>query len=240
MRILTQNAYWLQGSAFTGTNPGLPDRRILHELAGFLKRIEPDVICLQEIQSAEAMKVAAEEFPQHPHTHYSPGAHYPQYGTAVMSKHRMRVLAHTPDLAARPQRAFQVVDVQGVTIANIHLPSGRQVGAEEAASLRTEELKNIFTTSDNVSIGAGDMNEKPGGPVGNFWVERGFRDSAEVFGMGAIATGAEGTGRGDYIFVHERLLGSLRHYCVAEAGDFTVDDGRYLSDHLPVWIDLDI
>ena len=142
------------------------------------------------------------------------------------------------------QRVWQVVDVEGeeesddLRIANLHLPSSRQLGAEASAAKRISEVDDVLAYEPDVIVG--DWNEKPGGPLTELMSSRGFVDAAVVSGR-EDTTSSIGGGRGDQIWVAKGLASRLVGYGAVDVSDFGVEDveGKtHVSDHLPIWIDL--
>ena len=240
MRILSLNAFWFQGVPFEGTDPPAPRPHVVSRVAAALRPLTPDVLCLQEIQSSDALRPVKAEFPELAHQAYSTGAVFPQYGVAVLSRRPTALISSTERLVPPPQRAFQVSWVNALTIAHIHLPSGRQEGVEQAARLRVAELRRILEAAPGIDVWAGDVNEPPGGGVDGFWAENGFVDAAEFTGQDHHPTAASGQNRGDRIAVRRALTERLIAYGVMPVRMFLGPEGRPLSDHLPLWIDLSV
>jgi len=238
VRILSLNAFWFQGVPFEGTDPGEPRPHVLSSIAAALRPLAPDALCLQEIQSPDALLAVSAKLPELAHEAYCAGAVFPQYGIAVLSRRPIALLLSTERLVPPPQRAFQVFRVNALTIAHIHLPSGRQEGRERAAGLRVAELGGILKAFPGIDVWAGDVNEPPGGAVDAFWRENDFVDAAAFTGQGHHPTAAAGRNRGDRIAVRRALTDRLAAYGVMPARRFLGPEGRPLSDHLPLWIDL--
>ena len=137
------------------------------------------------------------------------------------------------------QRFRQVVRLQHggatISIANVHLPSGRQVGPERAAELRVAELRDMVDTLGAPDVITGDLNERPGGLVGDLLAGLGYRDAAVLAGQAHVSTNF-GDGRGDYVWLHERVAERFVEYRVvpAEALATNAPGKSHLSDHLPV------
>jgi endonuclease/exonuclease/phosphatase family metal-dependent hydrolase len=143
-----------------------------------------------------------------------------------------------------PQRAWQVVEVPRAAggellVANVHLPSNRQLGDEAAARKRIAELVEILDCGSRPEVMLGDLNEQPGGPLGAFLRESGYRDVAVLTASEGIGTTPKNR-RGDQIWVAEPLSAAVAGYgAVAEEEMRTEIPGKeHLSDHFPLWIDL--
>jgi len=235
---MSLNTFWFQGVPFEGTNPGPPRTDILNAIAAVIAPLAPDLLCLQEIQSAQAFQTVKAAFDRLPFAEYAPGAVLPQYGLATLARWPLTPISSMPDLEPRPQRAFQVFRVKSLRVAHVHLPSGRQKGKEEAARLRLSELRQIREACDNIDLWLGDVNEPPGGPVSTFWQDNGFVDAALLTGHGHVPTAAAGSNRIDRIVVSRRLSANVTTYGVLSCSRFRGPDGLPLSDHLPLWIDI--
>ncbi len=239
LRLVSHNVFWGQGAPFDTDQPGPVRSDIVNQLTELLLESNPDVLCLQEVQSASTFSSwsATMEAPGV----YCPGLELVQYGGAILSKLSSAVTDAT-SAVARPQRMWQLVEfpfgASSVRIANVHLPSARQVGQAQAAKDRVSELTIIL--SHRPSVVVGDFNEQPGGGVDELMGSAGFLDAAVVTGSGDLPTSLGG-GRGDRVWVHESLVGSLIEYGVLGKSELATDLDMtdYLSDHLPLWIVLD-
>jgi len=239
--VLCHNAYWLQGHPFEGDQPGAAVEGIVAALAGQYRGFAPDVLCLQEVQSAGAFEAisAAMSLPGW----YTPGRQHPQYGVCALSSDA-RILADSASEQGTFTRAFQLIEAgppdRGLRVANVHLPSGRQLGPAEGAARRLAELEAILRLDPPPDVLCGDLNERPGGAVSDYLARRGFVDAAAITGNAARCTSIGGT-RGDYIWVRRPVAARLREYGVRRPGDFLADvPGKdFLSDHLPLWISVE-
>lgn len=239
--VVSHNAFWMQGHPFDGDRPGGPVGPIVSGLAGHYRHVAPDVLCLQEIQSAEAFGAisAAMALPGS----YAPGREHRQYGACTLSADA-RIMADSGSTRAPFTRAFQLIEVgpkgRGLRIANVHLPSGRQLGAAEGAARRLAELESILRHDPPPDILCGDLNERPGGAVSDYLAGQGFVNAAVITGKADRCTSIGGT-RGDYIWVRQPVADRLRDYGVCPPADFraNVPGKTFLSDHLPLWISVE-
>ena len=234
--ILCHNVFWFQGVPFETDQPGDPDDRILESLVDIYGKIDADVLCLQEIQNGETFQMLRDALRYD--GHYTAGSSLIQYGGATFWRSGS-VMTPANSSDDPPQRFWQVVESQGVIIRNLHLPSGRQLGPEAAASRRLEELNHATAKVPDVVLG--DFNEQPGGRVSDFLRERGYVDAAVLTGRDSVPPSI-GAGRGDQIWVHESVQDRLTDYGVLSKRDLvtSVEGKTSLSDHLPLWVQLDL
>jgi len=242
LTILSHNVFWLQGADYPTDRPGKPIPGILESLVAIYRGLGAAVLCLQEIQDADtfgrlsaAMGMAGR---------YTPGGVQRQYGGAMLWREG-RSLDDSGSQEPPPQRMWQGAEVSAepmgtIRVCNVHLPSSRQLGPG-AAEHRLKELSAVVERAVRPGILAGDFNERPGGSVCQYMVRQGYHDAAALTGQGHRPTGL-GDGRGDYIWIERSLRGRLIEYGVM-AKDSTASAGadkEYLSDHLPLWITLDV
>jgi len=239
LTILSHNVFWFQGKPFESAEPGEHDEKIADELAAFYRGVGANVVCVQEVQSPRAADAMAERLGMA--GAYCPGRTFPQYGGAVFG-------ADVVDDSSRDgrtaQRFWQLARhaASGIEVCNIHLPSGRQEGRDRAPAIRVAELSDMLSVCGKTpDVLAGDFNERPGGAVGELLARHGYTDAAVAAGKPHLPTSMGGS-RGDYLWLHERILHRLVGYEVPprEALAWTERPGKeYLSDHLPLWITLE-
>ncbi len=243
IRIAGNNLFWLQGSPFLPEAPGAPQPGILEGLADLWQDLAPDILCLQEVQSHQAFDAVRNATGMS--GAWCPGAELPQYGGAILWRSG-RLLADSRSADPAPQRVWQIAAVPRpaggeLRVANCHLPSNRQLGAEAAAARRAEELSGLLTTGRRPEVVLGDFNEQPGGPLADFLIGKGYVDAAALAGGGGQST-TVGGGRGDQIWVAEEFADRIRGYGVIseERMRAGVPGREHLSDHFPLWVDLEI
>jgi len=240
MRIVSHNAFWFQGVPFTTDRPGAADMGVLATLAAVYRGLAPDVLAVQEIQDARTFGRLGGVLGM-PGA-YCPGAELPQYGGATFWRSGV-LLADSRQAGVAPQRMWQVVRVPAgeiaLVICHVHLPSARQLGAA-AGARRLIELHAAMNQAHPPGVVLGDFNEAPGGPLSGRLARAGYVDAAEAAQDADRPTGPGG-GRGDQIWVHQNLQGRLAGYGVlpAEAMGAQQAGKQHLSDHFPVWIELD-
>ena len=240
LTIVCHNVFWLQGRPHDNANPGAPNPPILAGLALLYRALDPDVLCVQEIQSHDAFAALADALDMD--GEYVAGAEHAQYGGAILHRRGM-----SADFSADPMpnvQRFRHVARLGhgdttISIGNVHLPSGRQVGPERAAELRVAELRDMVNTLGAPDVVAGDLNERPGGLVGDLLTGLGYRDAAVLAGQANVSTNF-GDGRGDYVWLHERVAERFVDYRVVPAEELATDapGKNHQSDHLPVVVGL--
>lgn len=244
LRLVSHNAYWFQGVPFAGDQPGPAHPEILSGLAQLYTELAPDVLCLQEIQSrATAGALAAIlglDFM------YAAGGAYPQYGAAVFSRWEMiasPVPAHAPlDRVILRVRIYPP-GRPPLLLSNVHLPSGRQRGPEGGQAQCLAELPVAVTPdagTGEVDVALGDFNEPPDGPCAAMLASHGYVDAARSLKQGHVFSNVKGSIRGDQIWLAPHVASGLRRYCIAGRERLAVNwPGKtYLSDHLPVGVEL--
>jgi len=243
LRILSHNTFWFQGTPFSTDDPPEPDKSILFSLRDVYRALEPDVICLQEIQSRKAFNVISEamDFTGS----YCEGNGLAQYGGAILYR-KGRPIADSHGSPGGTQRIWQICEVRTggtrcLRVCNIHLPSRRQLSADQAAERRLAELSEVVHQASAPEVIAGDFNEEPGGEAGEYMSEHGYLDAAALTDRSSLSTTLGGK-RADYIWLHHSLRECVVGYCVltAEQCAGPAPGKEYLSDHLPLWVTLDL
>jgi endonuclease/exonuclease/phosphatase family metal-dependent hydrolase len=234
-KVFCHNLYWCQGHPFKSDQPGDPVPDVVDGLAAMYAAAEADVICLQEVHRPELAAAFASRLGMHV-AHCPVGAH-PQYGGAVLWRGDGRIVADSRGRCI--ERVWQILDVAGITIANVHLPSNRQLGNDGGPAARLADLQGLFAAHDTpLDVVCGDFNEKfPDSPVSRHFDSLGYRDAAIHSGLADRTSHVNG-GRGDWLRVFSSLVPRLHAYGVATADDLRLTDGRHLSDHLPIWLTL--
>ncbi len=243
MRIVSHNAFWFQGMPFTTDRPGEPVQAVMDALVGIYLELRPDVLALQELQDRATFERLARAVGM-PGT-YAEGAELGQYGVATFYRNGQPV-ADGKAGQPRPQRMWQTVELPGrrlpaVRVCNIHLPSSRQLGRELAVQRRVAELRSVLCSPEPPAVLLGDLNEPPGGPVGRCLMSLGYLDAAVVTGQAHRPTNVAGK-RGDQIWVQRRLEGCIHGYGTLPRERMVGDAAArtFLSDHFPLWLDLDV
>ena len=242
--LLCHNAFWFQGSLFPTATPPAPDGEILERLCAIYRQVNPDIVCLQEVQDQGTFEMVSEHL-EMPGC-YCPGSKLPQYGGAVLwHPHAARQIRNSQEFELTTQRMWQAVEVREgdfcLRICNVHLPSGAQLGPERAAAQRMAELQDlirIFQTELDMIVG--DFNEQPGGSVSGFVESHGYVDAAVLSDRTWKPTSIS-EGRGDYAWIKKQTGHGGLTYDVAAKHELACDDAgkQYLSDHLPLWITLE-
>ncbi len=234
MTILSHNVYWFQGVPFDTDQPGDARIEVVQDLMGLYRRIEPDIACLQEIQSPESADLPARSLGFD--VHYTEGATLRQYGGAILW--REGEILRTSESGDGTQRVWQIGKSGGFSVCNVHLPSSRQLGQARAAVQRMDEIAKA--TMHRPDLVLGDFNEPPGGSVDQLLTDKGYVDAAAHTGQTARPTNLSGK-RGDRIFVQSSVLDRLTGYQTLDVDDLAIDlEGKTsLSDHLPLWVHLE-
>jgi endonuclease/exonuclease/phosphatase family metal-dependent hydrolase len=261
IKIITHNAFWFQGAPFAGSEPPAPDPVILGRLCALYRESGADILCLQEIQSAEAAATVGRALGGVP-VLYVPGNLYPQYGVLLATLRGATIEPLLPDNPRQTslERAFLIARITGdgwtLDLANTHLTSGRQTGKARAFAVRLKEAEEIFShpTPPRRAAGAdapmragafdfflGDLNENAGNSLSGFLASKGFADAAGLFDRSSRPSLAEGQSRIDQIWVAAPWQKRVIDYGVGgeELAVHDLPGKRYLSDHRPVWIVLE-
>lgn len=244
LTIVSHNAFWFQGAPFGPVDPPAPDAEVLDRLCEIYVSHDPDVICVQEVQSESAFEAVAERLGMP--GFYCPGNELAQYGGAVFgAAPAAHLAADSRRPAARAHRMWQRVELahgEGrLRVCHVHLPSNRQLGPERSGARRLEDLTEALQAGNGApDVVLGDFNERPGGPVGHFMRERGYEDACVLTGQPDAATSIGGH-RGDYIWLGRTVAARLVACSVMDRDDLTcgLPGKETLSDHLPLRIVLD-
>lgn len=237
---MCHNAFWFQGRPYAPDRPGGAVPEILARLVQVYRRLEPDVLCLQEIQSEGVFQGLREQM-EMPGA-YCPGGALPQYGGAVLWREG-ELLSDWRGGDDPPERMWQIVEAPFaggvVRVANVHLPSSRHLGEERAAGRRLEEMETVASHGPAPDMIVGDFNEQPGGPLGKLLAAHGYEDAAVLAGRTHIGT-TPGNRRNDQIWVIQRFWDSVADYGATPNDEMVADvpGKEHLSDHFPVWIEL--
>lgn len=240
VNILSHNVCWFQGHPYLDPDPGEPNPVVWERLLALYRRHDPDVLCLQEIQSEavfEALKDALGLGGV-----YTPGGEHPQYGGAMLWR-RGSLSTQSSDVQPRPQRVWQRAQVLDGSasgyFANLHLASARQLGEEAASQTRLSDITQLLSGVPRPKVIAGDFNEGPTGAVSALLNDEGYVDTATVLGISADSTGVDKP-RSDQIWVHESAKDSVEAGGVGSWEELAFDQGgkSLLTDHLPLWIHL--
>lgn len=242
LRILSHNAYWFQGHPFSDSRPGPPNPPILGALARLYRELSPDAVCLQEVQDEPSFAEAASALKFE--GHYCPGGRRPHYGGAVFWR-RGRYLGDWRDAPATPQRVWQVFEVPlrpgvAVSVAGVHLTSARHMSEAEASCTRVADLTCLLDVGKKPIVIAGDFNEPPSGSASAFLAHQGYIDVATLVDDAPASTGVNKS-RSDQIWLLESCLPAFRGFTAIswERLACHVPGKTTLSDHLPLYVDLD-
>lgn len=233
MCIVSHNTFWFQGVPFATDQPPAPRTEMMKQLCSLYREINPDVLCLQELQSFDVAEAVANELGME--YVFRSGGSYPQYGGAVLSRWPIEEIALPDDFV--PDRILILVkifpqDAPPLHLVNIHLPSSRQRGAEDSQQQRLREVALVL---DQADVLLGDFNEHPNGQCAAMLKEKGFVDTAETCAAGEIHSNLW-TYRGDQIWLSNEKSNALQGCLVVPKERLALTDGEkeYLSDHLPV------
>jgi endonuclease/exonuclease/phosphatase family metal-dependent hydrolase len=204
--------------------------------ARVVRAINPDVLCLQEVPRHLMSTHRIALFAARCGLYWS-GGHRGSGGTTVMSSLRMDVtgVQHNRLKVARLQRergyAVSQVRLPGhpaVTLVSVHL----SLDAGERAAHATTVLKAL--EGDEPLVVAGDLNE---GPDGQAWTAIAGRLRAASVDAPTFPAGNPRR-RLDVIFASPELPVALSG--TGDTGELDPADLVAATDHLPVWVDLDL
>jgi endonuclease/exonuclease/phosphatase family metal-dependent hydrolase len=242
LTIVSHNAFWFQGHPFETDAPQDPVPGIVEGLVTLYRSKNPDVICLQEIQSEYAFRRVREALGMA--GAYCPGGHYSQYGGATLWR-RGRVVVDIRSVSPLPQRMWQITSVARhgtgpLTIANIHLASARHLGEGGAAPSRIQDLEQMLTQKTRPIVVAGDFNEAPDGGVSEYLSSQGYVDTAPLTDHPDISTGIN-KARSDQIWIQEDAQDQVREFGIFARETLQTDlpGKELLSDHQPLWVKLE-
>jgi exonuclease III len=243
VKILSHNTFWFQGVPFLTDQPGSPDATVIKSLCELYRAIDPDVICLQEIQSQQVLDQLSDLLGMQ--GYYSQGVSYPQYGGAILWRPgRGRLVAESKDTSLQVQRMWQIAEIEDgnstMRVANVHLPSGRQLGEEGAKKQRVSEIESLTCHFDNpLGVIAGDFNETTSGLVSKYLNQQEYVDCA-------VHTGCTGTStlfgaRIDYIWLGKQTRDRFHSFSILDPQKnlFPCDGKTHLSDHLPLLLSIE-
>ena len=234
MRIITHNTYWFQGAPSRWGDERVADvPEVFAALVELYGKLQPDVLCLQEVHRAELAEGLAIELGMSQWLHV-PGGQRRDYGGAVLSRGEADFRdCTTLDRQVHERchvRATVNCDGETIEIAAIHLPSNRFAGSPAGGErARVAELGRVLAVAPLPDIVLGDMNCVPDSDTYRQAMQAGYRDAATAGPGPALPK------RVDHVWLARRLADRLRSFTCIEDGDFVrVDpDGRRwrLSDH---------
>jgi endonuclease/exonuclease/phosphatase family metal-dependent hydrolase len=198
-----------------------------------VRAINPDVLCLQEVPRHPLSSYRIASFAARCGLYWS-GGHHGSGGTTVMSSLRLDAtnVQHIPLKVARRQRE------RGYAVSHVRLPGHQPVGfvslhlsldPDERARHAAAVMKSL--AGDGLLVVAGDMNE---GSDGKAWIAM-TRSLCVVSGDTPTFTASNPRHRLDAIFASSSLS-------VVPSSPIELDRADLVAatDHLPVWVDLDL
>jgi endonuclease/exonuclease/phosphatase family metal-dependent hydrolase len=201
--------------------------------ARVVRAINPDVLCLQEVPRHPLSSYRIASFATRCGLYWS-GDHQGSGGTTVMSSLRLDVanVRHLPLKVARLQRE------RGYAVTRVRVPGHQSVGfASMHLSLDADERRRHTATilaalpREGALVVAGDLNE---GSDGRAWMAIAGRLRA-LTGDAPTFPAGNPRHRLDVIFASPTLS-------VVPSGTIELDHSDLVAatDHLPVWVDLDL
>lgn len=241
IRILSHNVLWFQGYPYEEPLPGPPHAEVVAGLADVYRGLGPELLCLQETPSPDALREVGARLAMR--GAFCAGSRQPAYSGGVLWKGAAEVVRSSQSNGAAPVRFWQVIALQQdetpLYVANVHLASGRHMTPEEAECSRVDDLHTLLDAESLPHVIAGDFNEGPGGPAAAYLYGRGYEDAALLFGVDLPSTGI-GKARSDQIWLHESVRARASGFGALSWNALRIPDHgvAYLSDHLPLWLEL--
>ena len=240
LRLVTYNVH-----RCVGTDRALDVERV----AGVLASLEPDVVCLQELDVGRARtggvdqaQAIADHLRMHCRFHPAMAVEEELYGDAILTAlpHRLVKAAALPTLplpGLEPRGALWVdLEIAGVTVQviNTHLGLVPREQRAQAAHLLGPDWLGAALAREAPLMVAGDFNAPVGSSVYRAFRRR-LRDAqllTETFRTVATFPSAFPMLRIDHVFVTPEL--TVRRVGVADGLS-----ARRASDHLPLIVDFD-
>jgi endonuclease/exonuclease/phosphatase family metal-dependent hydrolase len=243
LRVVTHNAFWFQGAPSEEEERTVPRKDILVALAALYRQMEVGLLCLQEVQSARAFDSIRNALSMS--GAYCPGGELPAYGGAILWRPDLPVrVIDSQGATPQPQRMWQVAEIgdpEGASwrIANIHLPSDKQLPPESAGPRRLDEIRAMLEAQGPVDLLVGDLNEEPDVNVGRYLDEMGYTRASPPEGVDTTAFSGK---RSDHIWLYMDRQPQMVDAGVVDAEwlHLPIAGKEYLSDHLPLWVMLDL
>lgn len=201
--------------------------------ARVIRTIDPDVLCLQEVPRHPLSSHRVAAFAARCGLYWTAG-HHGGGGTTVMSSLRVQV-------GDAQHRSLPVAPLQrhrGYAVCHVRLPGYRELRCVSVhlgldADERLRHMTSVLESLPGAGpvVVAGDLNE---GPNGRAWMAVAGRLGA-VTGEEATFPARRPQHRIDAIFASADVTVALSAPTALDAVDLAV-----ATDHLPVWVDLDL
>ena len=234
--------------------------------AEIIERVQPDVLLLQEIRVLPEQLPKEWVAPEGWHVHWHPAERKGYSGTAIWSRHPIKILATGLD-AADPEGRVLRAEVAGAEVVSVYLPSGsssdeRQQAKETWMEEFTPWARNLLRKRRPVVLG-GDLNiahteqdifyaksnEKTSGfmPHEREWIgeviDSGWRDFVRMHHGDVQGPYSWWSNRGrarelDRGWRIDYLLGNSAAARRFQSAEICREGGLTVSDHAPVSIDL--
>lgn len=243
--LVSHNAYWFQGTpSLWGEERTTAHPLLLDALVELYAALDPDILCLQEIPSAETFGVLRSRLSME--GVFCPGAGRAAYGGAILWR---GMAAEADDLSHRHVNGDGVfermclqlsarVNGRDLSLINIHLASNRFAPDRHGEPVRLAELGALEEACPYPDVIVGDFNATPDSSVHARMEARGFVDTGRDYEGGGRAREK----RVDYIWVRADWGPSVTDYEVVSGNRFELEGhpGVALSDHHPVRVRLEL
>ena len=236
---MTHNAYWFQGApSLWGQERTVPHPQALDALLELYAHLDPDILCLQEVPSAEAFETVRSHLRME--GVYCSGGELAAYGGAILWR---GMAAATHDHSHRPVsdgRVFERMclhlkagaDGRNLSLVNAHLSSNRYAPDRQGEPVRLAELEALTEACPEADIITGDFNATSNSAVHARMQALGFLD----VGLGYHGPGSSEEKRVDYIWIRSGSAPEVSDYEVISGRRFVLASNPdvALSDHHPL------
>jgi endonuclease/exonuclease/phosphatase family metal-dependent hydrolase len=190
LSLVVQNVGWFRGWPVSERTDGV-DPTVLAALSALYTDFNVDALCLQEMPDEDAAQRLADSLSMA--WAYCPGMEQKAYGGGVLWR-KGQLLADARGAAPPPARCWQLLELQtgpygGITVANVHLVSDKRTEGGDGEARRVADMRQVVGLDPRPALICGDLNEEPGGPVGELLTDAGYLDAAVEAGAPAGSTG---------------------------------------------------
>jgi endonuclease/exonuclease/phosphatase family metal-dependent hydrolase len=235
--LLNHNIFWQQGMPYESKGEHPPIPAIKNELIKLYYSLDVDFLCLQELQSENACKDIADAF-GFKNWQWTPGKNQKPYGIMMASSYSGEFTDHrTWDLPDEdtPQRALMTFQIhQGLKIANLHLPSGRNLSTRTKEQSHVSEIELLMEQQPDLVVG--DFNALHFEEAGNILRSRGYAHASDSPFGNQNRTCVKQPREIDHVWLRKELLEQVLLYeplpivCMKKV----IKDKSAISDHIPL------
>ena len=247
MRIWSHNAYWFQGApSLWGQERQTPHSDAVAALTTLYASLQPDVLCLQEVPSAEVATELGRQLDMH--SCFAPGGERVAYGGALLwqrdvadqlgaGQNSTGQMEDFTSLNVTQDRCFERVCMKltletalgTLAIINVHLSSNRFAPGGNGELLRLPELDRLFSAAGLPHVIAGDFNATYDSKVCEQMQLQGYCDPHQSTGRVI-----------DYVWTREPDLNRTEPLTFDGAFHVPGHSQVALSDHRPVGVGIQL